>query len=187
MSTQAGSPGSSSGMTVGIGTASPNPTVQALKGIRLLKGFSDSELADIIKLGSSTIYEPHTNIVIEGELSWGLYIILDGMVGIFKTNKLTGQSYDIGSLRSGSSFGEMSLVDENPRSATVRALTETAAFFIPKDNFTSFIDQSSDLKVKFFSSCVKTLVLMLRELDDNYVISQYQLWQSALRKQGDSR
>lgn len=162
--------------------ASNKLSSEVLKEIKLFKSFSEEELNQLIPLGSIASYEPHTNIIIEGELSWGLYIILEGFVGIFKTNKLTGHSYDVGQLKTGNFFGEMSLIDENPRSATVRTLKDTELFYISKDVFNQFLEKSSDLKLRFFSSCIVTLVNRLRELDDNYVISQYQLWESALKK-----
>ena len=154
-----------------------------LREIKLLRAFSENELSQLIAMGAAANYEAHSNMVIEGELSWGLYLILEGVVGIFKTNKLTGDVFDVGQLRGGSFFGEMSLVDENPRSATVRALTNAQLFYISKDVFNKFLDQSKDLKLRFYDSCIRTLVKRLRDLDDNYVISQYQLWKTALKKE----
>ncbi len=168
---------------VELPSANVKPSVQLLRDVKLLKPFTDQELGQLIQLGNTAEYEACTNIVIEGELSWGLYLILEGTVGIFKANKLTGDSYDVGQLRGGNFFGEMSLVDENPRSATVRALSNCYLFYISKDSFVAFLDRSADLKVRFFEACVKTMVGRLRELDDNYVISQYQLWKTALQKE----
>src|SRR5262245_32914174 len=111
-------------------SANARPTVAMLRDVKLLRKFSEAELAQLIELGNGAVYEPHTNVVIEGELSWGLYLILDGVVGVYKNNKLTGELYDVGQLRNGMFFGEMSLIDENPRSATVRTLTDTHVFFL---------------------------------------------------------
>src|SRR5437763_1148142 len=111
------------------------PSVPMLKEIKLLQVLTDGELNQLITMGSPAVYEAHSNIIIEGELSWGLYLILEGIVGIFKNNKLTGETYDVGQLRTGSFFGEMSLVDNNPRSATVQALTDCQLFYISKDIF----------------------------------------------------
>lgn len=158
------------------------PSVPMLKEVRLLQCFKDTELSKLIQLGVGTTHESHSNIVIEGETSWGIYVILEGVVGIYKSNKLTGEHYDVGQLRYGSFFGEMSLIDDNPRSATVRALTDCQLFYISKDVFTQFVN-TPDMKLRFFESCVKNLVGRLRELDDNYVISQYQLWKTALKKE----
>ena len=159
------------------------PTVAMLKEVKLLQKLSDDELQALIQMGTSATYEPHANIVIEGEMSWGLYLILGGYVGIFKTNKLTGDVYDVGQLTKGHFFGEMSLVDENPRSATCRALTDVHLFYLSKDSFMEYLSRAEDLKLRFYENCIREMVLRLRELDDNYVISQYQLWKTAMKKE----
>jgi CRP/FNR family transcriptional regulator/CRP/FNR family cyclic AMP-dependent transcriptional regulator len=161
-------------------TAFAHPTVDMLKGVKLLHKLTDQELGALLQLGNGVDFEAHANIIIEGELSWGLYLILDGTVGIYKTNKLSGNNYDVGQLKQGSFFGEMSLVDDQPRSATCRALTDCHLFHISKEAFHSFLGQSQDLKTRFYDTCIQILVHRLRELDDNYVISQYQLWKTAL-------
>ncbi len=163
--------------------AKVKPSVSVLKGIKLLKVFSDQELTSLIQHGEAMGCEAYTNIVIEGETTWGLYLILDGMVGVYKRNKLTGVDYDVGQLRTGNFFGEMSLVDEYPRSATVRALSDCQLFSITKEAFHQFLSKNPNSKSKFYESCVETLVHRLRELDENYVISQYQLWKTALKKE----
>ena len=159
------------------------PDLKLLKDVKLLKSFTDPELMRLTSVGETIAYEPHTNIVIEGELSWGLYLILEGQVAIIKTNKLTGDQYDVGQLGEGNFFGEMSLVDEDPRSATVKSVNQVTTFYISKEAFLAFLQGSSDLKLRFYLNTVKNLVGRLRELDDNYVISQYQLWESALKKE----
>lgn len=159
------------------------PTVELLKEVKLLKAFTDQELQNLIRLGEVKSYEAHANIVIEGELTWGLYFILDGFVGIYKQNKLTTDVFDVGQLKTGNFFGEMSLIDNAPRSATVKSLANSQLFHLSKDAFFQFLDKSTNLKLKFYESCVKTLSQRLRELDDNYVIGQYQLWKTALKKE----
>ncbi len=166
-----------------VGGGEVKPSVATLKEVKLLKTFSEQELAQLIQVGATARYEAHTNIVIEGELSWGIYFILEGLLGVFKNNKLTGQDYDVGQLRAGFFFGEMSLIDDNPRSATVRALTNCQVFYISKDAFQQFLGRSADLKLKFYESCIRSLVVRFRELDENFVVSQYQLWKSALKKE----
>lgn len=159
------------------------PSVAILKEIQLLSVFTEAELGQLLRAGASQTFEAHANVVIEGELTWGLFLILEGVVGIFKNNKLTSDIYDVGQLREGNFFGEMSLIDDNPRSATVRALSDSQLFFISKDSFQAFLNQSSDLKLRFYEACIRTTVGRLRELDDSYVISQYQLWKTALLKE----
>ncbi len=161
------------------------PTPELLKEIQLFSVFNDQELSQLIALGKASRVEAYANIVIEGELSWGLYLILKGSVGIFKLNPVSGNVYDVGQLQEGSFFGEMSLVDENGRSATVRALTDCQLFFISKESFNQFLTSSPERKNRFYQKCIKDLVDRLRELNDGYVISQYQLWKTALKSKAD--
>ncbi len=159
------------------------PSAELLKHVRLLAAFEERELEKLVQLGSSRHYEPHTNIVIEGELSWGIYFILAGKVRVFKRNRMTGESHDVGQLEQGSFFGEMSLVDHQPRSASVKSLTESHVFFIDKKDFQKYLDDSDERKIRFYESCLQSIVNRLRETDENYVISQYQLWKRALKKE----
>ncbi len=161
--------------------ASAKPSVQMLKEVRLLNNLSEQDLSRIIALGRGFTHKAHSNIVIEGELSSGLYLIMEGVLGVFKTNTVTGDVYDVAQLRRGSFFGEMSLIDEAPRSATVKALTDCVLFYISKEAFSSFLDSSSQLKVSFYENCIRDLSARLRELDESYVTSQYQLWKAALK------
>lgn len=160
------------------------PDVPMLREVKLLQIFGDEELQALLKMGKLLQYEAHANIVIEGEMSWGLYLILDGQIGIFKTNKLTGDIYDIGKMNAGNYFGEMSLVDENPRSATVRALTDAYVYNISKDQFMAFLDASQGRRLRFYETCIRDLSKRLKDLSDNFIEAQYQLWKTAVQKKG---
>lgn len=159
------------------------PAIDLLKEVSLLRKFTPDELQLLIQVGMIMTYEAHTNIVIEGELTWGIYLILEGSVGIYKMNKMNAQQCDVGQLHAGTFFGEMSLIDESPRTATVQTLNDTTVFYISKQSFNQFLDQGNQRRTRFYESCVKDLVHRLRELGDNYVISQYQLWKSTIKKE----
>ncbi len=160
-----------------------NLTPETLRSVRLFQRMTGEELGKIVELGLISSYESHSNIVIEGELSGGLFVILQGSVGVYKMNKLSGDTYDVGVIHEGGFFGEMSLIDEHPRSATVRALSDCQLFFLSKEAFEEFLAKAPDTKTRFYENCVRDLVTRLRDLDDNYIISQYQLWKSAIRKE----
>lgn len=156
------------------------PTIELLQEIKLFKAFSEAELKELLSLGKATAAESFENIVIEGEMSWGLYLILGGTVGVFKASQIGNTIYDVGQLEKGSFFGEMSLIDDQPRSATVRAVTPCQLFFLSKEAFQRFLSNGTDRKNRFYETCIKSLIFRLRELNDSYVVSQYQLWKTAL-------
>ena len=67
-------------------------------------------------------YLPGENVVAEGTKGSTAFIILSGTVRILKQAK--GREIPIATLGEGQVFGEMGLIEDRPRSATVRALSE---------------------------------------------------------------
>jgi CRP-like cAMP-binding protein len=158
-------------------------SLEILKEVPLFKEIGLDELKKIFDMGKFLKIDPYTNIIVEGEMSWGLYLILEGIVVISKTDRFTGDSYDIANLKRGNFFGEMSLIDESPRSASARSISYSEVLYINKDNFLTFLEEQSSLKTKFYQNCTRQLIDRLRELGDNYVVTQYQLWRKALNKE----
>lgn len=159
-------------------------TTAHLREVKLLQAFSDEDLGVLLKGGEILEFEALALMVIEGEPSGGLFFLMEGQAGIFKTNKASGDLVEIAQLRAGHSFGEMSLIDDAPRSATVQALTACRAFHLPSTVFTAFLQRNEKTKCEFYQRCVAELAKRLRSLDDHYVISQYNLWKVALKGDG---
>jgi CRP-like cAMP-binding protein len=153
---------------------------EKLREIGLFRPFSDAELLDIARIGEARTFEAHSNIVIEGELSWGLYVVLDGDLTVLKNNPLTGQQFEVAEIRPGGMFGEMSLLDEQPRSATVKALDDSRLFLISKEKFMSWLGSNQERSLRFYQHCTSDLVRRMRELNENFVQGQYQLWKTAI-------
>lgn len=159
-------------------------TTAHLREVKLLQAFTDDDLAILLQGGEILEFEALALMVIEGEPSGGLFFLMQGQAGIFKTNKASGDLVEIAQLRAGHSFGEMSLIDDAPRSATVQALTPTRAFHLSSDVFMKFLQRNEKTKCEFYQRCVSELAKRLRHLDDHYVISQYNLWKVALKGDG---
>lgn len=94
----------------------------------------------------------------------GMYIVDSGRVRIFKTMKTAGKIKEVELCRLGpkAMFGEMSMIDENKRSASVQALEPTACTVITKKIFE---DQLSQIPA-WMVNMIKILVTRLRETND---------------------
>src|SRR5262247_298454 len=78
-------------------------------------------------------YEAGEVIIQENDFGETAYVIAQGQVEVSK--KLGGQNVHLAYLGAGETFGEMSMIDEKPRSATVTAVTETVVSEIQRDDF----------------------------------------------------
>jgi CRP-like cAMP-binding protein len=90
----------------------------------------------------------------------GVYIVKDGLVQIFHTIDQDGELKDLELGRVGAHgiFGEMGIIDHQPRSASARALGPTTVIFISKADFNKHI---SDLP-PWIAVLIKTFVNRLR-------------------------
>jgi len=73
----------------------------------------------------------------------------------------------IAELRTGGHFGEMALVDNSPRSATVRALEPTRAVAISRAELMSLMKRESVLAVKLLWTLVQVLSERLRTMNSD--------------------
>ena len=102
-------------------------------------------------------YEAGEVIIQENDFGETAYVIEQGQVEVSK--ELDGQSVHLAYLGAGETFGEMSMIDEKPRSATVTAVTETVVSEIRRDEF--FNSLQTDPKVAL--TLLKVLFERLRE------------------------
>lgn len=87
------------------------------------------------------------------------YLIKQGRVSV--TKDVDGKQIHVCDLESGSIFGEMSMIDDKPRSATVTALEETVVYEIHRDKFFDNLKSGKDFAFKI----LRVLFERLRKAD----------------------
>jgi CRP/FNR family transcriptional regulator, cyclic AMP receptor protein len=100
------------------------PPIQRLKEIGLFGGLEDETLAEFVRSLDLVRKEPGEVVFREGETGREMFIVLDGEIEILKKSKRARETR-VALLGPGDWFGEMSILDIMPRSATVRALAPT--------------------------------------------------------------
>jgi len=88
----------------------------------------------------TTKFKKGATIIHEGTTGSHAYLILSGSVEVSK--KVGEEKLVLSRLVKGSIFGEMSLVDDKPRSATIVALEDTEVRVITRDRFESMLEQN---------------------------------------------
>ena len=149
----------------------------ALSRISFLTSFDESQRSDLYRCGRVLKVKPETNIVIEGENSRGLFFLLFGLVSVYKTDRTGGGLTRLTNLHQWDVFGELSLIDQSPRSATVIAAQGSYLFELPADQFTGYLQaQPEQVQIAFYQQIAAELVGRLRSLNEDYVIAQRMLW-----------
>lgn len=103
----------------------------ALSELDLFAPLTDEERAQIGEGAIERRYAPGEIIVREGDRTSSMFVVAAGRAGVSKHGP-TGDTRNLATLESGTAFGEISLLTGEPRTATVRALTETVLVEIDK-------------------------------------------------------
>lgn len=161
----------------------PETGAKVLQKLPMFNGFSESELVRIYAMGELRLYRPLTTIVVEGESSIGMYVVLEGQVGVYKAGKgAVDGGHLITHLGVGSCFGEMGFVDRMPRSASVTAQNRVLAYYLDGDVWQNALDTDLQMALRFFNNFAQILSIRLRNLDEQYIFSQKQLWKYSLSR-----
>jgi len=141
--------------------AEANARFEALRRIPLFKHLSYKEQAAILAIATSRTYPAAREIVLENQPGEELFIVVGGRVSIEKNG------VEIAELRAGGHFGEMGLIDNEPRSATVRASEPTRVMVVSRNDLMTLMKKEPVLAVKLLWSFVQVLSDRLRAANAN--------------------
>ncbi|MBT3603894.1 MAG: cyclic nucleotide-binding domain-containing protein [Candidatus Latescibacteria bacterium] len=146
--------------------------------IALLDGLPLEDRKLFFDLATTRSFEDLQPIVNEGDAGDALYVIASGTVRVEKTT-LDQQQEVLTSLGDGECFGELSLVDQEPRIATVRAFGGVAEVYeFSQGALDEFFDAHPNLHRKILQNVAKITAQRVRRLDETLVQSFYDsiLW-----------
>jgi CRP-like cAMP-binding protein len=122
----------------------------------MFAGLSNKELGEIADIVKEVEYSPRDYLIHEGETGREAMIILAGKATVRRGGrKLTEVS-------TGSVVGEMSLLTDLPRSATVRADTFVSALVMNAKQFSRLIDEHPRVGVKILRTVARRLATATR-------------------------
>ena len=140
-----------------------------LKGITLFKGIPSDAFDEIADKFSVQEYHAGQIIFLENTNADALYIIVSGTVDVLKLSKdLTSNEEFLTEKGSGDFFGEMSIIDELPRSATIRAKSPSVCVLRLKKE--EFAEMCKTYPCLAYSVAIR-ISATVREANSRYVAS----------------
>jgi signal transduction histidine kinase len=112
-----------------------------LRKIPLFQGLSDDDFTYLSRITETVTLEPEEELFVEGSLGDRAYIIQDGFLEVFKLS--SGREVLLDSHGVGGVIGEMSLLEQKPRMASVRARDKTTLLSIHQAAFDHLIGTST--------------------------------------------
>lgn len=153
---------------------------QILHKVPLFSGLEMKSLSSLTPLFEEESYAAKSKILREGEFGDSMYIIVNGLVSITKYNE-DNKEVLITKLNSGSHFGEVSLFDNQPRSANVTTEEYTTVLRLKKSVFEKRLLEDKTFAINFYRNCLNETVNRMRETATNLTSSKTVLDQKSIR------
>lgn len=138
---------------------------EALGNMNLFRGLVPQAIERIAAIAGEETHGAESYVFREGEIGDKLYLILSGKVRISRTLPGMGEEA-LAILGAGEAFGEMSLIDDVPRSADARVHEKARLAVITREAFEDLLFLHKDLAYEILWNFIKTLSGRLREAND---------------------
>ncbi|NLA34443.1 MAG: cyclic nucleotide-binding domain-containing protein [Actinobacteria bacterium] len=125
--------------------------LDTFRGIPLFASCTDDELREIDSVADEVHVEAGRELIRQGELGREFIVLVDGEVVV------TRDGEEIVRLGAGAHFGELALLVDHPRNATVTALTPLTLQVIDRRGFSSILDNSPHLTKNLLISLARRL------------------------------
>jgi len=143
--------------------------VESLRAIPLFSRVGDADLEDIASHLIERRFPKNTTVVEEGLAGDYMYVIRDGRVKVTKASD-DGREKIMQFMEAGAFFGEMALLSNDPRSASVKTLEPSVLLALSRRDFIELIRQSPDLAL----AVIEELTDRLRETNEQASAMSFQ-------------
>jgi CRP/FNR family cyclic AMP-dependent transcriptional regulator len=130
-----------------------------LQQVELFRGLSDDELETLSGNTSSRSFPKNTVVIHENDPADSLFIIENGKVKVYCSDK-NGKEFIMNTQGEGDYFGELALLDDSTRSASVRTVEKSTFCIIFKENFNRVLDEHPNIARKL----IRNLAARVRKL-----------------------
>ncbi len=151
---------------------------EALKDSSIFRGLRDEELEAVLNIVREKRFHKDDVIMQEGDEGNTMYMILEGELGVSKSltmkfgeddyrqtekvlNRLTAKDHAV--------FGEMALIAQDKRSASIVANTDVILLEISRDDFIRLMESRPELGVRILLNLSRLLIARLRQSSQDII------------------
>ncbi len=136
--------------------ATPVVSPLLIRNVPLFSLLRDTELVLLTQVLLRRPYPKNSTVVAAGDPADALYIVISGRLKVIMSDK-EGREVILAILNQGDFFGEMGLIDQAPRSATVVAIDSCELLTMTRADFTKCLQKNFDLTMNVILGLVKRL------------------------------
>jgi CRP/FNR family cyclic AMP-dependent transcriptional regulator len=153
-------------------TAYSPVSVTALRTLPIFDSLGEDRLAPIARLASLRGVPRNTTVLHAGDQTDNVYLILVGVMKVLISDE-QGREAILSMLGPGDLFGEMGVIDDHPRSATVTTVEPCELIVITKSDFKRCLAENFDVSLYIMRSLVHRLRTADRKIESLALMDVY--------------
>ncbi|MDO9514227.1 MAG: Crp/Fnr family transcriptional regulator [Elusimicrobiota bacterium] len=133
-----------------------NKKIQILQKIEALRGIAPSDMRDILGFGKFVKFKNRAVVIKEYEPGQHVYFVVKGRAMVYKTSD-DGKIKSLSIVKEGELFGEMAIITNLPRSASVKAIGPLTLLKLEAANFKKLLKDNSSVAMSVLASLCQRL------------------------------
>ncbi len=147
--------------------------IELLKGVDLFSALGEEQLAQLASLVIRKTFVRDETIILEDDDSvQALFLIASGEVKVYVSGT-DGRETILSLLGKGDFFGEMSLIDGEPRSASVKAVSDSDLLILRREHFFRSVEKHPDLAMALLVEMSKRIRKANRQISSLAMLTVY--------------
>jgi CRP/FNR family transcriptional regulator, cyclic AMP receptor protein len=122
-------------------------TVVFLEKVNFFGGLKRRQLENLAKRMVTRTYHQGDTIVVQGQGGEGFFVVTSGKAEAIR-RRSDGESMVVNEFVTGDFFGELALLDDGPRTATIKATEEVTCLVLVRWDFLSLLREDADMAVE---------------------------------------
>ena len=140
---------------------------QSLKRVGLLQGLSDDDLRTLAECAQRVTVKKDQEVLHQGQRNGSLFLVADGLLHVRVHSK--GHDVLLGRLEPGSFFGEISLFDPGPTTASVHAVSDGHLIEVSRAALERFVARCPAAGAQVLARMLEGMATRLRRADERLI------------------
>ena len=143
-----------------------------LDNVPLFSGLSSAALAEIEQHGSVKSFKKNTIVINQDDETYSLYVILSGSVRVFISGE-DGREAVLNHQNAGDYFGDLALIDKQPRVASVMTTESSRFMIISREDFMACLSKNPDIAINLIKPMTSRMRMLARNVSNLALLDVY--------------
>ena len=143
-----------------------------LENVPLFSGLPKEALAEIEQHGSVKSYKKHVIVINQDDETYSLYVILKGSVKVFVSGE-DGREAVLNHQQAGDYFGDLALIDKQPRVASVMTTEPSKFMIIAREDFLRCLSKNPEIAINLIKPMTRRMRMLAKNVSSLALLDVY--------------